>query len=235
MSRRCCKAPAITYFIASQTPFDELSRPEPERCRCQPVVVHLMVMTPHDPGPWVKFWWKGVDIVADVTKSLLTALIIAVTAYLPWERKKTRQHALELKQEADKLCQAERLDLEFKASRARETRRNRLSGLRNELETFATEIASAKRVEVARKIRDTYLEWLASNKLRSWKGNSATAIKWGSAGFDKIVPDEPGELPYGIKRGFDQEAISSFGTDMQKTAFPSPDDSDFPWDAIGCS
>jgi len=72
-----------------------------------------------DPGPWVKFWWKGVDIVADVFKSLLTAGIVALVALLTWEQKKRREQKLDLEHERQKQIQAEELARRFEIEKAR--------------------------------------------------------------------------------------------------------------------
>jgi hypothetical protein len=89
-----------------------------------------------DPGPWMKFWWKGVDIVADVVKSVLAAAIIATTAYVTWKHKTKREHALDLKHEDRKARQAIRIADEVAAEKKRFARAEFLDRLAKDKTNF---------------------------------------------------------------------------------------------------
>jgi hypothetical protein len=172
-----------------------------------------------DPGAWTKFWWKGVDIAADVTKSLVTALIIAVTAYLTWEKKKRREHKLELEHEEKKRRLAEHLDAEFKSAETQAARRRRIALLAAELKTHASDMRSVEGVYRAQDLRDRFLIWLENTKLMHWQSNGEIARKWRTCMFSESAME-----------GLDDKSVSKFARDIEKIILPSETSSDFPWD-----
>ena len=161
-----------------------------------------------DPGAWTKFWWKGVDIVADVTKSLVTALIIAVTAYLTWEKKKRREYELEKEYKDDELRRNAQL-----------AKRQRIALLAAELKTHASDVRSVEGVYRAQDLRDGFLTWLKDTKLMHWQNNGEIARKWTTCMFSESAME-----------GLDDKEVAAFARDIEKIALPSETSSDFPWD-----
>jgi hypothetical protein len=123
-----------------------------------------------DPGPWVKFWWKGVDILADVIKSLVTAAIVAVAAYLTWDQKKK----LELRHDKALKLQTEELEKQFAADRAH---RERISSREEKIRRWKAERADllnrfpTQEEMATRTLRERYEEWLETNRLIAFGSN----------------------------------------------------------------
>lgn len=168
----------------------------------------------HDPGPWIKFWWKGVDVVADVVKSLVTAGIVAVVAYLTWEKKKRREQALELEHERNKKVQEEQLARQFASERAEHERKEaREEKIRRWKAELADLLNRFPRKESGGTVvlYQRYAEWLERNGLIAFGKNLEVAREWSSAQFSR------------------QRDIERFRGQIAHTDLPKVNDDTFPW------
>ena len=84
-------------------------------------------MNVSDPGPFIKLWWKGVDMVAAIIANLASAAIIAPLAWRFWERKKKER---ELSMERDS---ARIIETEVRQRAAAETSRKDTQALLDEV------------------------------------------------------------------------------------------------------
>jgi hypothetical protein len=123
-----------------------------------------------DPGPFLKFWWKAVDIVASVASTTLGALIVWGVATLFIKHK----HRMELELDAKKKRQA--LDIEWEyadrmAKAARQTGVERLRSMGEDLALKAerTPVNAAERVAAIRALLfdvDTFWAQLSADPFR---------------------------------------------------------------------
>jgi hypothetical protein len=171
----------------------------------------------NDPGPWVKFWWKGVDIVADVVKNVLTAGIIAVAAFLTWSQKKKLElhHNRALKEQEEQLNRA--FALERNREDSRRLHEQTLLYWRSELTSLVNELLVQRTIAKATSIRDRYVAWLEANRLSTFQRNQRIISSWRVVTF---VDDQKEEI--------NKEEIDDFLTDIFDTAFPLSDDETFP-------
>jgi hypothetical protein len=184
----------------------------------------VMALPIHDPGPWVKFWWKGVDIVSDVVKSLLTAGIVAIVAYLTWEKKKRREQALDLEHDRNKKMQEEQLARRFASER---TQRERTAAREEKIRLWKAGLADLlnrfpkKQAPGTKTLYHRYSEWLETNGLIAFGNNLEVVRQWHFSDFDRI-----GE---GINIIDDIESIEKFRSQIANTDLPKPDDDAFAW------
>ncbi len=167
-----------------------------------------------DPGPFVKFWWKGVDVVADVLKSLLTAAIVATVAYLTWEQKKRREHKLELEHERNKKIQEESLSREFAAERARQertaSREARISRWHTELAALFKRFPTIEEYGTLT-LFARYREWLEASGLIAFGHNLEIAKRWSG------------------RSGLSDKDVLKLREQIEATELPKVDDDTFLW------
>jgi hypothetical protein len=171
-----------------------------------------------DPGPLVKFWWKGVDLVFEVLKSSLSALLVALAVYFTWERKKKREIELINLGEIEK-------QKELAAEAARVAQKNRLQLLRSELAflideadrlTIGDERSDARDLN---QLREQYLSWLSTNELKKVGTNGARAFEWQRKSFP-LTPTFETENEATARLKNLEKLLLEFRTMLKQTELP---------------
>jgi hypothetical protein len=167
-----------------------------------------------DPGPWLKFWWKGVDLVFEVAKSSLAALIVAVAVYFTWEKKKRREIELLNEGEVEK-------QKALAAETARVAHEARIASLKSELSFLIGEANRLTTEEGAslNELRTRYLSWLSTTELERVGNNGAIGFEWRRKSF---VNSPTFDTPQSAAERLSKNALllSEFRAALKQTELP---------------
>jgi hypothetical protein len=200
----------------------------------------------HDPGPWIKFWWKGVDIIADVVKTVIAAGIVSIVAFLTWKWKKKREQALDLEHEKAKAIQAFELSEKLAADKEQKYRSDIISQLQASKTDFVSwaSTVNADKLAEAEDLRNRYMNWLRNHHLTAFPQNDQNMIRLRVTAFSNHIDAMlmKGPLPemFKDKRPFTpetqakaKEVMESLVRDMERvvkvTILPESSDNNFPW------
>ena len=178
----------------------------------------------YDNGWFVReMWSKASDITAKVIENLVSALLIAVTAYLTWTKKKQREHRLELQHRRDLLEQDRQFAAEVAKEASAKHREHILNAWKADIFDFQHSVNRDSGLYSVQELRDTYIKWMRDNRLVTVGDNKALVNQWAIASFQTNHP-----MP-----SLDRQALDTFLQALSYTQLPAITDNKFPWSIGG--
>jgi hypothetical protein len=161
-----------------------------------------------DPGPFLKLWWKGVDIIGN----LLTGVLLALLALGSWRLQQWWQRSIAKRHKQEDQTAA---------------RRQRLSQLVTQRDTFAAQAEQLTQGEAAKSLVARYEAWLDATRLRDFHENWERCDKWKNAEWGIVTQLNNGFGDYVVE--FKAEIQRGFAEDVRGTVLPEIADDSYEW------
>ena len=162
-----------------------------------------------DPGPWLKLWWKGVDIVAN----LLTGVLLALLALGSWRIQQWWSRRLAHKHAKEDLLHG---------------RRKQIRVWQESRDTFAARFQKNGAPQF--KILEEFEGWLRANHLYDWRDNHLIPEDWKRKPYWSSLA-LTAKNPYA--NNLDPQNASYIAAEMRKIELPTDEDDSFDWPTKG--
>lgn len=183
-------------------------------------MIGLPIVAIPDPNPFLKLWWKAVDISATVIATIISAAIVWAFA----EAFIKRKHDLELALEKKKHEQKAKLDRELAAENKLRRNRAHLASLAAELDRFKAEaLTNLKRIQANEPFDQDlpvrFSTWLHTSGLSAIQVNADLAWEFSPSGHFQRKFILPGAV--GVSW---LDALEYFFSRIQETHIPTAEE-----------